>query len=206
MLTCAALLARLWECLNPPEYTTHIGHIHRTPATEASLDQIENPPLWQLSSSCQRVTGLGQKQKIRRWEVLLVSGSMLNELWDLAKQQRNLHSSVPFEHVWSIKFFCMTFLMEILLTFYVLCHMDQTIVIDNPTGAIILTWKAFSIHFSLASALPWLNRWDNDVTRELAPNEWHWPLPCILYPSGSYCCHILSLDHFSWHKVGFRHH
>ena len=29
--------------------------------------------------------------------------------------------------------------MEILLTFYVLCHMDQTIVIDNPTGAIILT-------------------------------------------------------------------
>ena len=88
MVTCAALLARLWECLAPPEHTTHW-----TPATEASLDQIENPPLWQASSSCQRVTGQGQKQKIRRWEVLLVSGSMLNELWDLAKQQRNL---VPF--------------------------------------------------------------------------------------------------------------
>ena len=88
-----------------PPWVHNTHRTHRTPATEASLDQIENPPLWQLSSSCQRVTGLGQKQKIRRWEVLLVSGSMLNELWDLAKQQRNWHSSVPFEHVWSIKFF-----------------------------------------------------------------------------------------------------
>lgn len=48
------------------------------PATEASWVQIENPPLCQLSSSsCQRVTG--HSQKIRRWEVLLVFGSMLNE-------------------------------------------------------------------------------------------------------------------------------
>ena len=60
LVTCVPLLLAGVGAFKPPcAHCTGQG-IGGTPATEASLVQIENPPLCQLSSSsCQRVTGPG---------------------------------------------------------------------------------------------------------------------------------------------------